>query len=61
MANSINHSEYQAKTRTMSVESLRYVIQDCQAAMRANPSNPKNSVYADEVCYCGMELRRRGF
>lgn len=56
----MNHNAYQQKTRTMSAESLRYVIRDCQEAMRANPENPNNSYYADEVCYCGMELRRRG-
>ncbi len=60
MTKTMNHSEYQAKTRTMSVEALRFTIRDAQEAQRANPSNPNNGFYADEVCYCGMELRRRG-
>lgn len=55
----MNHAQYQAKTRKMSDEALRFTIQDCQEAIRANPDNQKNGYYADEISYCGMELRRR--
>lgn len=55
----IDHKAYQRKTRTMSMDSLLYVIQDCKEAIAANPDNPKNGVYADEINYCAMELKRR--
>jgi hypothetical protein len=54
------HSEYIASTKRMDDDSLRYVIQDCAAAMAANPDNPKCEQYADERHYCSMELKRRG-
>jgi len=53
------HSAYMAKTKWMTDEELRYVIEDCRNAMHAMPSNPKWGQYADEVHYCTMELRRR--
>jgi len=55
----INHSEYIKKTKKMSEHSLRYVIQDCQAAIKAYPENPKCGYYMDEIHYCAMELRTR--
>ena len=56
----MNHSEYQRKLKKYSIEALKYIIQDCQKAIAANPENSNNSYYSDEICYCGMELRRRG-
>ena len=53
------HSTYMAKTKWMSDEELRYVIEDCRNAMDAMPGNPKWGQYADEVHYCTMEIRRR--
>lgn len=53
------HSAYMAKTKGMTDEELRYVIEDCHNAMHAMPSNPKCGQYADEAHYCAMELRRR--
>lgn len=55
----MNHSEYIKKTKSMSDHQLLFIIKDCQEAITANPDNPKNSYYADEICYCGMEIRRR--
>jgi len=55
----MNHSEYIKKTKKMSLESLKFVIKDCQEALEANPNCEKSSYYADEICYCGMELKRR--
>jgi hypothetical protein len=55
----MNHSEYQRKCKTMSVESLLYVIKDCQEALTANPDCANASYYSDEICYCGMELANR--
>ena len=50
----MNHTEYPKKCKKMSIEALRYTIQDCQKAIAANPSNPNNSYYSDEINYCGM-------
>ena len=56
----IDHTEYPKTLKTKSNDSLRFIIKDCQEAMKAIPDNPKNGYYADEICYCGMELRTRG-
>ena len=53
------HSDYMDKCRTRTVESLRYVIEDCRSAILAMPDNPKAGQYQDEIHYCHMELRRR--
>ena len=53
------HSAYMTSTKSMDSDSLRYVIEDCRAAMAAMPDNPKCGQYADEVHYCTMELHRR--
>ena len=55
----LNHADYMKKVKTLSIEQLKYIIKDCQEAIEAMPNNPKNGWYADEVCYCGMELKRR--
>lgn len=53
------HSEWMRKVKTMSVDSLRYVIKDCQEAIKANPENPKCGEYQDTICYCSQELAKR--
>ena len=53
------HSEYMAKVKTMSTDSLRYVIEDCRDAIEAMPENPKCQQYMDEIHYCATELRIR--
>lgn len=53
------HSETMAKMKKASVESLRFIIKDCKEAIAANPENPKNSRYADEINYAAMEMYRR--
>jgi hypothetical protein len=55
----IDHAVYQRWVKTVSIASLQYIIRDCQEAIAANPDNPKNSKYADEIAYCGMEIKRR--
>lgn len=55
----INHTEYQKKCKKMSIEALKYTIQDCKKTIEANPDNPNNGYYQDEISYCGMELRKR--
>jgi len=55
----MDHAAYAKRVRKMSDDSLRHVIADCQEAMAANPDNPNNGYYADEVSYCSSELHRR--
>ena len=55
----INHSEYMKKVKTLTEESLRYIIKDCQEAINAMPNGEKAGYYADEIHYCSMELARR--
>jgi len=55
----INHSEYQAKVKTMTDAELLYTMQDARAAIDAMPYGHKAGYYADEIHYCAAELRRR--
>jgi dTDP-4-amino-4,6-dideoxygalactose transaminase len=47
------------KVKTMTASSLMFVIKDCQEALRAMPKSQKAGYYADEICYCSMELSNR--
>jgi hypothetical protein len=61
------HSEYQSKLKAKKEdgsyaydnESLKYIIEDCKAALDALPDSPKAGQYQDEIHYCVAELRRR--
>lgn len=55
----MNHTEYPKRLKSKSVESLNFIIKDASEAIKANPSNPNNGYYSDEICYAGMELKRR--
>lgn len=59
MTAEIDHKNYPKTLRTKTEKSLRYIIVDCKAAIKAMPNNPKNGYYADEINYCAMELNRR--
>lgn len=59
MVKQMNHAEYKRKTKTLSSESLKAIIADCQETISINPENPNNGYYADEISYCAMELHRR--
>lgn len=56
----MNHGKYQKRLRGLDVISLRFIIKDANEAITANPTNPNNSYYADEVIYAAQELRNRG-
>jgi hypothetical protein len=56
----MDHAAYQKKLRGLPEESLRYIIKDAREAMKANPENPNNGYYQDEISYAAMELKRRG-
>ena len=53
------HSRYMEMVKSMSTDSLRYVIKDCRNAIEALPENPKCEQYMDEIHYCATELRLR--
>ncbi len=53
------HTETQKRFSKMPSESLRFIIKDCQEALKAMPENPKAGIYQDEICYAGMELKKR--
>lgn len=55
----MDHLTYPARCRTKTEAELRHTIADAKSAMAANPENPNNGYYADEVCYCADELARR--
>jgi hypothetical protein len=54
------HTTEMRRVSRLSVDALWYTMRDCEAAIRANPDNPKCGQYADTAHYCGMELRKRG-
>jgi len=55
----MNHSAYIKKVKTLSEDSLKYIIKDCRESIDAIPNNPKNGYYMDEIHYCSMELLNR--
>jgi hypothetical protein len=55
----IDHAAYQRKVRTLTEESLRFIIKDANEAIAANPDGCKVGYYADEINYCCMELAAR--
>ena len=59
MTPQIDHINYPKKIRNYDESSLRYIIKDCQEAIKSLPDNPKNGYYADEICYCANELNNR--
>lgn len=59
LENNINHTEYQKKVKSLSRNTLLYIIQDCNAALKALPNGNKSGYYSDEISYCSAELKRR--
>lgn len=55
------HSETIKRFKTLSVESLKYILVDAYAAAVAGETinNPKTGQYWDQVHYASMELKRR--
>jgi len=59
MTPQIDHINYPKKIKKYSEPSLRFIIKDCEEAIKVLPNNPKNGYYADEICYCANELNNR--
>ena len=55
----MNHTDYPKSLKKLDMAALEYIRKDAHEAMMALPSNPNNSYYADEVCYCSDEIARR--
>ena len=55
----MDHIEYPKSLVGKTTAELLFIIEDCQESIKALPSNPNCSFYADEICYAGMELRKR--
>jgi hypothetical protein len=55
----IDHKNYPKALKTKSLPALLFIIKDAREAIAANPDNPKNGYYADEINYAGMEINRR--
>lgn len=55
----MNHTLYPKTLCLQSATSLLFIIKDAKEAIAANPDNPNNGYYADEIHYCAAELRRR--
>jgi len=55
------HSETMARFSGLNDDALIHILRDCNAAVHAMPDNPKCPQYFDEMLYCGMELKKRGY
>lgn len=60
-ATATQFAEWEARAKTLSVDSLRYVVQDCKQAMQAMRGHnaERECFYADQAMTFGDELRRR--
>ena len=56
----MDHTEYPKKLKRKTEDELRFIRKDAKEAVEANPENPNNGYYQDEVIYASQELRRRG-
>jgi len=55
----MDHAEYPKRLTKLSHAELKFIANDAKEAMEANPDNPNNSYYADEINYCCNELYNR--
>jgi hypothetical protein len=55
----MDHAAYSRKVKKMSYSELHFTIKDCREVLKAWPDQPNYGYYADEICYCADEIRRR--
>jgi len=55
----MDHSKYLQDIKSWDIAQLYYVRDDAAKARDAMPDGINSGYYADEVHYCGMEIRRR--
>lgn len=55
----MDHTQYPKYLKRKDVAALLFIIRDAREAITANPDNPNNGYYADEIHYAAAELRRR--
>ncbi len=56
----MDHNQYPKQLKNKTEDQLRFIIKDATEAIEANPQNPNNGFYQDEICYCASELHKRG-
>lgn len=59
MNKQMDHAAYPESLKTKSDQQLRFIMKDAYEAMKANPDNPNNGYYQDEINYCANEINRR--
>jgi hypothetical protein len=55
----MDHAAYAKKVKKMTYSELLFTIKDCREVLKAWPDQPNYGYYADEICYCADEIRRR--
>ena len=55
----MDHAAYQKLLKKKDDTELQFIIKDAKEAIEANPENPNNGYYQDEIHYAVMELNRR--
>lgn len=55
----MDHTKYPKSLKSKTLSELQFIVKDANEAMQANPQNPNNSFYADEVIYAATEIRQR--
>jgi hypothetical protein len=60
MNKTMDHTGYPKRLRSLSTESVKFILADAAAARDAMPDGVNAGYYADEVNYCADEIRRRG-
>jgi hypothetical protein len=55
----MDHNAYPESLKNKSVEELEFIRRDSYYAIMANPDGVNSGYYADEICYCSDELKRR--
>jgi len=59
MTKIFDHAMYSRKVKKMTMDELNFVIKDCGEVLNVWPDTPNHGYYADEICYCADEIRRR--
>jgi len=55
----MDHAAYPKSLKSKSWAELRFIIDDCKAALAANPDGENAGYYADEINYACSEIYRR--
>ena len=53
-----NHADLKRYVSKMKLDELVFVHKDCHEAIKAMPTNRKNSYYADTAIYCAERIQK---